>query len=76
MDIVYSTHAKENMIERKISHGDVLQTLSNPEKLIESKKGRKIAQKTIGNRLLRVIYKSTPKVYIIVTLYYTRIGRY
>jgi len=76
MKIIYSDHAKQNMVERRISSKEVESTILNPEKLIDSKKGRMIAQKTIGNRLLRVIYKETEKVYIIVTFYYTKVGRY
>lgn len=64
------------MIERKIFHNDVLKTILHPENIMDSKKGRKIAQKTIGNRLLRVVYRLTGKAYIIVTLYYTKVGRY
>lgn len=76
MKIIYSDHAKQNMVERRISNKEVETTILNPEKLTDSKKGRIIAQKTIGNRILRVVYKETEKVYIIVTLYYTKVGRY
>ena len=76
MKIIYSDHAKQNMLERRISHKEVEETILNPEKSIDSRKDRKIVQKTIGNRLLRVVYKETEKVYIIVTLYYTKVGRY
>ena len=64
------------MLERKISRADVEATVLNPERVMDSKKGRKIAQSAVNNMLLRVIYKETEKVYIIVTVYYTRIGRY
>ena len=76
MRIVYSDHARQNMIERRISHEQIEETLFNPEKVTDSNKGRKIAQKTIGSRLLRVVYKEAEKVYIIVTVYYTKLGRY
>lgn len=76
MNIVYSKHARQNMFERRIPKEYVKDTILNPDKITDSKKGRKIAQKIIGNKSLRVIYLETEKVYIIVTLYYTRIGRY
>ena len=76
MKIIYSEHAKQNLLERKIPESYVLETLDYPEKIIVSRKGRKIAQKQIGNRLLRVIYKETEKVYIIVTVYYAKSERY
>ena len=76
MRFIYTNHAKENMIERKISSSDVESTINNPNEELTSKKGRKIAQKIFGNRLLRVIYKEAEKVYIIVTVYFTKIRRY
>jgi len=76
MNIIYSIHARKNMIERRISKEDVEEAILNPDKITESRKGRKISQKVIGNRLLRVIYLQTEKVYIIVTSYYTRLGKY
>ena len=64
------------MAERKIAYSQVEETLLKPEQILVSNKGRKIAQRTIGNRMLRVVYKETDKVYIIVTVHYTRLGRY
>lgn len=76
MKIIYSEHAKQNMLERRIPERVVLEALTFPDKLLDSRKSRKIAQKQIGNRLLRIIYKETEKVYIIITVYYTRSDRY
>ena len=76
MKFVYTNHAIENITERKISRIIVEETIRNPDKVIISKKSRKIAQKVIGNRLLRVIYKEAEKVYIVITVYFTRLRRY
>jgi translation initiation factor IF-3 len=76
MRIVYSEHARQNMLERKIHERLVAGALSFPDKIILSRKGRKIAHKKFGNRLLRVVYKETDKVYIIVTVYFSRSDRY
>jgi len=48
----------------------------NPDLVVEGKKGRKIAQKLVGNKLLRVVYTSHGKTYIVVTAYYAKYGRY
>jgi len=76
MEIRLSKHARENITERKISFGIVKDVLLEPDKVEISKKGRKIAQKAFGNRVLRVIYKETDKAYIVVTVYYSKVGRY
>jgi len=76
MRFVYSDHARANMTERRISNHVVEDVVVNPEQITDSRRGRKIAQKTVGNRLLRVVYKEAEKVYIIVTVYFARIGRY
>lgn len=76
MRFIYSDHANENMIERRISRDLVEEAVLFPEKLINTIKGRKIAQKIFRNKLLRVVYKETEKVYIIVTVYFTKVGRY
>ena len=64
------------MIERKIPESFVVDALNFPDKIILSRKDRKIAHKQFGNRLLRIIYKETGKVYIIVTVYFSRSDRY
>lgn len=76
MEIVFTDHAKANLIERKIPIKLIQEVILNPDKYFNSKKGRKINQKTFGNRDLRVIFKQTEKAYIVVTVYYTKIGRY
>jgi len=48
----------------------------SPDQVREGKKSRKVAQKLIGNKLLRVVYSVDAKAYIIITAYYTRPGRY
>jgi|SRR3989338_6720214 len=76
MKIEYTEHAKENMKERKLSRNLIENIIINPEKVIEGSFGRKIAQKIIGNKLLRVIYEQENNVYIIITAYYTKPERY
>ena len=70
MNIIYSPHANESLEERHISRSLINETLSSPDAVSESKKGRKIAQKGFGNKNLRVIYKDTGKSYIVVTCYF------
>jgi len=76
MKIIYSLHAQGNIRERKIREQDIVDTLLNPEKIIMSKKNRKIAQKIINNKLLRVIFKEYNNNYIVITAYFTKPERY
>ncbi|PIN95261.1 hypothetical protein COU53_00170 [Candidatus Pacearchaeota archaeon CG10_big_fil_rev_8_21_14_0_10_30_48] len=73
---IYTEHSKESLFERKISKEFVENTIINPDKIFESIKGRKIAQKEFNNKLLRVIYKETDKIYIVITVYYSKLERY
>ena len=57
MNFVYTNHAKENLVERKIKKEDVEQAILNPDEIFKGKKDRNISHKFIGNKLLRVIYK-------------------
>ena len=73
---VYLKHARESIRERKITESVIEDAIFNPDETIPSKKGRKIAHKIIGNRLLRIIYKKHKKAYIVLTAYYTKPERY
>ena len=76
MKIIYLDHAKQNINDRKISKGLIEDALTYPDEIIESKKGRKIAQKIIGKKLLIVIYKENKNTYMAATSYYSEPDRY
>jgi transcriptional regulator NrdR family protein len=76
MEFDYTDHAEENIKERKLSKKVIEDVVKNPEKVIDSRFRRKIAQKAIAGKLLRVIYEQKDNVYIIVTAYYTKPERY
>lgn len=76
MKFDYTEHAKENIRERKLSKRAVENAVLNPDEVVESNFGRKIAHKMVKNKLLRVIYEEENNVYIIITAYYTKPERY
>jgi len=76
MEIIYTKHAEEKLKEREIDKGLVESTLEKPDRTLDSKFGRKIAQKLIGKKLLRIIYKEEDNIYVVITVYYTRPERY
>jgi len=57
MTIIYTDHAEENIRERKLIKQNIVDVVKNPDKFIEDGFGRKIAQKVIGSKLLRVVYE-------------------
>ena len=61
MEFDYTEHAKENITERKLSKEAIEEVVKNPEKVTEGKFGRKIAQKNLGKKLLRVVYERRGK---------------
>ena len=76
MKFNYTDHAEENIKERKLNKKIIENILKHPNKIAEGRFGRKIAQKIVGEKLLRIIYEENDNVYIIVTAYYTKSERY
>lgn len=76
MQFEYTGHAEENIRERNLGKNLIEETMICPDKVIETRFGRKIAQKIIDKKLLRVIYKQEENVYIIVTAYFSKPERY
>lgn len=74
--IVYTAHAERKLRERRLSKSAVETTIRNPQTDMEAIFGRRIAQRTVGRKLLRVVYEKDGSVYIVITAYYTEPGRY
>ncbi|MHB1830400.1 MAG: DUF4258 domain-containing protein [Candidatus Micrarchaeaceae archaeon] len=76
MEFGYTDHAEEKIQERKLSKKVIEDTIMLPDTITESIFNRKIAQRQIKNKLLRVVYEEADGVYIIITAYYTEAERY
>lgn len=76
MQFEYTDHAEEKILERKLNRKVIESVVVTPDKVIPAAFNRKIAQRKIGNKLLRVVYEEEHEVYIIVTAYYTEANRY
>ncbi len=77
MNITYTGYAEEALKAREISKDEVEFALLNPEEIVEGKEGRKIAHKMSGNKLLlRVVFETEAKDYIVITAYYSKPERY
>ncbi|WP_457754600.1 DUF4258 domain-containing protein [Thermococcus sp.] len=76
-DVVFIPHALERMNERGISKELVVETLTNPDKVGEGYLGRKVAQKNMDGKLIRVIYEEHEDKIIVITAYITsKIDKY
>lgn len=68
MNIYFSRHAKRQMKWRKISAEEVQDTISKPELVEDSIKGRKNAFKHIHQRWIKVTYKEEKAMIVIITV--------
>ncbi|MBI4149749.1 DUF4258 domain-containing protein [Candidatus Woesearchaeota archaeon] len=76
MDIAYTDYAEKALSDRKIGKKEVESALLKPLEVVRGNKGRQIAHKLAGNKLLRVVFESDTKAYIVITAYYTKPVRY
>jgi hypothetical protein len=67
MEIKLSRHARRQMKWRKIVAEEVSAVISDPDKVEDSKKGRKNAFKIVHGRLLKVTYKQEGETAVVIT---------
>lgn len=68
MNIYFSRHAQRQMKWRRISVEEVQDTLSKPESVEDSIKGRKNAFKHIHQRWIKVTYKEEFDMIVVITV--------
>jgi len=71
LTIKYIPHALERMKERGISRELVEEALQSPDDTTEGYIGRKVAQKRIDGKLIRVIYEEIENDIVVITAYVT-----
>ncbi|WP_148882947.1 DUF4258 domain-containing protein [Thermococcus aciditolerans] len=72
MEIRFIPHALERLEERGIPRELVEEVLLNPEGVSEGYFGRKVAQKRLNGKLIRVIYEETSDgMVVVITAYIT-----
>lgn len=76
MKILYTDYAEDSISDRKISKEIIENAMKSPDEIVEGKKGRKVAHKIIGTKLLRVVFERDEKTYIVITSYYAEPKRY
>ncbi len=63
MNIAYTDYAEETLRDRQISKVNIELALLKPGKVVKGKKGRKIAHRIFGDKLLRVVFEAEAKAY-------------
>ena len=76
MKIEYTEYAEMKIAKRELSKTQIENVLKNPDKILEGKYGRKIAQKIVEGCLMRVIFEEQGNVYKVITVYYSKPERY
>jgi hypothetical protein len=64
------------MKEYDISENELLVAITQPDKVVRGRRGRKIAQKALNRHLIRVVYEEAEDLIIVVTAYRARRERY
>jgi len=67
MEIRFSRHARRQMKWRKIAQGEIEMAINSPDRLEDTRKGRKNAFKTTQGRLLKITYKPEGDDVIVIT---------
>jgi len=70
--IIYSDHVVLRIKQRSLSRRQIRSTIKKPESTSPSFKGRHIAKKCFGSRVLEVIYKPTDDGIVVITAYWLK----
>ncbi|WP_048150730.1 DUF4258 domain-containing protein [Palaeococcus ferrophilus] len=69
--IKYIPHALERMRERGIRRELIEEAIESPDSVTEGYLGRKVAQKRLNGKVIRVIYEEEDEDVVVVTAYVT-----
>ncbi|MBI4066602.1 DUF4258 domain-containing protein [Candidatus Gottesmanbacteria bacterium] len=71
--IVFSDHALEQNKKRKIPESRILRTVTNPQEVEQSSRGRLVRRKSFGNKTLEVITVTEGSRVTVITQYYLEV---
>lgn len=69
--VTFIPHAEERLKDRGIPRELVISTIEKPDSLDEGYGGRKVAQRSLNGKLIRVIYEERDDEILIITAYIT-----
>ncbi|OGD93081.1 hypothetical protein A2697_02115 [Candidatus Curtissbacteria bacterium RIFCSPHIGHO2_01_FULL_41_44] len=70
MAIIYTRHALEMLVLRKLKKELADKCAKNPDKILPAKEGKKMYLKNFGNNYLKLIISEEGKQLVVVTLYW------
>lgn len=68
--IIFSDHANNQLIERKIPKKYILETIKNPENNLKSFKNRRLLQRQFSGRILEVVTIKEEDFLTVITEYW------
>ena len=71
-NIIYTKHVISRASQRNIHKQQIEQTVTKPDRIALSFKGRSCAQKKFGSRALEVIYRKLNGEIVIITAYWLK----
>ncbi len=69
--IIFIQHALDRLKERGISEELVIEVIRNPDNIDTKSEGRKIAQKLIKGKLLRIVFDDKEESIVVISAYST-----
>lgn len=72
MKIIFSDHANQQNLRRKIPKKYILETIKNPENNIRSFRARRLRQRTYGGKILEVVIKEENETITVITQYWLK----
>lgn len=74
MRIVYTHHAQQRMVQRKVSPEQVKETAESPDEVLSGESGEEIAVRQYGEREVRVVYEELdPDTVVVYTVMKPRV---
>ena len=70
MDMKITNHALLRMQQRGIEESSVASAITNPDKIDDSFRRRKLVQKAIGDKTLEVVYIEEDEI-VVITVYWS-----
>jgi len=75
--LIFLKHALDRMEMRGLTEELIIDILNKPDSICLNNESRKIAQRFIDGKLIRIVYEEEPEKIIVVTAYKTsKINKY
>ena len=76
MKIDFHSHAVEKLAKRNLDKSSIKEAIKSPDRVVEGRHGRKIAQKVYGRYVLRIVYEEHKEQILVITAYLASPKRY